>query len=64
MENVVKTYQKDIRVLKGISMDAKRGQITCLLGNNGSGKSTIIDLIAGLKSSNGGSIRVSGVDIS
>lgn len=46
MENVTKKYKKQV-IVEDINLKLKKGTITSLLGNNGSGKTTIINLIAG-----------------
>ncbi|MGM0885113.1 MAG: ABC transporter ATP-binding protein [Bacillota bacterium] len=56
---------KDIRkryrrrdVLNGVSFTAEKGEITCLIGVNGAGKSTILKAIMGLTPISGGSIHI------
>ncbi len=41
-------YQHVIQVLKGVSVEVGDGQIVCLLGANGAGKSTTLKAISGL----------------
>ena len=50
------------RVVDDLSFDVHRGEVFALLGHNGAGKSTTIDLILGLKSPDGGSARMLGMD--
>ena len=50
------------RVVDGLSFEVHRGEVFALLGHNGAGKSTTIDLILGLKSPDGGSARILGMD--
>lgn len=38
----------DLEVLKGISMEIKKGEVICIIGPSGSGKSTFIRCINGL----------------
>ena len=45
--NNVKTYYGNIRALKGISMEVAEGEIVCLIGGNGAGKSTTLMTISG-----------------
>ena len=49
--------------LMGVSFDIKPGQVVAIIGRNGSGKSTIVKLIAGLYPPQGGGIRIDGLDI-
>jgi len=47
-------------VLNGVTFTADKGQITCLIGMNGAGKSTVMKAIMGLTPLNGGQIRIDG----
>jgi iron complex transport system ATP-binding protein len=51
-------------VLQSVNLIASRGQLICLLGLNGSGKSTFLRTIAGLQPPLCGEIKVGGVRIS
>lgn len=44
----VKTYYGNIRALKGISIEVDEGEIVCLIGGNGAGKSTTLMTISGV----------------
>jgi len=46
------------KVLNGVSFTAEKGQITCLIGINGAGKSTILKAIMGLTPVKSGLIRI------
>lgn len=48
------------KVLKDVTFTAEQGEITCLIGQNGAGKSTILKAIMGLTPIHGGSIRIDG----
>ena len=50
------------RVVDGLSFDVEKGQVFALLGHNGAGKSTTIDLILGLKTPEGGTAKILGMD--
>ena len=50
------------RVVNDLSFDVRKGEVFALLGHNGAGKSTIIDLILGLKTPDSGSTRILGMD--
>ncbi|QYR20760.1 ABC transporter ATP-binding protein [Paenibacillus sp. sptzw28] len=51
-------------VLSGVSFTAEKGQITCLIGINGAGKSTVLKAIMGLTPLKGGEIRIDGQPLS
>ena len=53
---------KGRRVVEGLSFDVQKGEVFALLGHNGAGKSTTIDLILGLKAPDGGSAKILGMD--
>lgn len=62
MIEVVDLHKKYNRkkVLNGVSFTAERGQITCLAGLNGAGKSTVLKAIMGLTPIHGGTVLVEG----
>ncbi|MBU2552396.1 MAG: ABC transporter ATP-binding protein [Proteobacteria bacterium] len=49
-------YQHVIQVLKGVSLSISEGQIICLLGANGAGKSTTLKAISGLLAAEDGRV--------
>ncbi|MGC8702573.1 MAG: amino acid ABC transporter ATP-binding protein [Thiomonas sp.] len=50
----------NIEVLKGISLDVRRGEVVCLLGASGSGKSTFLRCINHLEKIDAGRLTVDG----
>ena len=62
VENIITRYGA-IEALKGISLEAQHGEVTCLLGPNGAGKTTTMFTIAGILSSHSGSITLDGDDL-
>jgi branched-chain amino acid transport system ATP-binding protein len=56
VRNIEVVFSDVILVLRGMSMEARRGQITALLGANGAGKSTTLKAIAGLLHTEDGEI--------
>jgi branched-chain amino acid transport system ATP-binding protein len=44
----VKTYYGNIRALKGVSLEVNQGEVVCLIGANGAGKSTTLMTISGV----------------
>ena len=53
--NISKSY-KGIKVVKGVSVNLKKGEIVGLLGPNGAGKTTTFDMIVGLINPDSGNI--------
>lgn len=49
-------------ILKGVSFDAKPGEVTALLGPNGAGKTTTLSIAQGIDPASSGSVRLLGVD--
>lgn len=66
VENVTRHYQMgdaEIRAVDGVSLQVAPGDFVALLGSSGSGKSSLLNLIAGLDRPTGGSIVVQGSDL-
>ncbi len=61
-ENVEKSFGM-AKVLKGISFDVFRGERVALFGPNGSGKTTIVKLMAGLLKATRGKVKVFGKEV-
>ena len=57
VKNVSKKYRK-VKALDDISFNIEEGKITCILGINGVGKSTILKSIAGLIKPDKGEILI------
>ncbi len=51
----------DIRVLDRVSFRCEAGSFTALIGPSGAGKTTILDLVAGLRSAQDGNLRIDGI---
>jgi urea transport system ATP-binding protein len=52
------------QALRGVSLSASIGKVTCLLGRNGVGKTSLLRAICGLQPIASGSIAVDGTDVS
>ena len=63
LDNISK-YYGNIIALSGISTSVTAGEVTCVLGDNGAGKSTFIKLLAGVHQPTEGSIRMNGQEVS
>ena len=62
VENIDFKYEKEL-VLKNFSMNVPKGQTIALVGQSGSGKSTIANLITRFYDVTGGTIKIDGTDI-
>ena len=51
------------QALRGVSLTADMGRITCVLGRNGVGKSSLLRAITGQHPLSGGAIRFNGVEL-
>lgn len=59
LERLNKAYKKN-KVIKDLSFDLNKGEIMGLIGQNGSGKTTIFKTILGLVQKNSGQMRING----
>jgi ABC-2 type transport system ATP-binding protein len=50
-------------VLKGVDFEVRRGEIFALLGSNGAGKTTVINICSTLLKADGGDVSVCGFDV-
>jgi len=55
--NIKKAFGS-VDALKGVSMFAKPGEVTAIIGDNGAGKSTLIKCISGVYNSDEGEINL------
>ena len=62
LKNIVFKYEKE-NVLNDFSISVKKGQTVALVGQSGSGKSTIANLLTRFYDVNEGSIEIDGIDI-
>jgi NitT/TauT family transport system ATP-binding protein len=64
VKGVAKVYDNGLEALRNISLSFPKGQLSTLLGPSGCGKTTLLKIIAGLISRNGGEVLVKGKPVS
>lgn len=63
VKNAAFTYDEKRMIFEDVNFSVGEGEILCIIGPNGCGKSTLIDCILGLNKLKKGSILVEGLDI-
>ena len=63
LDGVSKSFENDRRVLRDVSIELRRGEMISLTGASGSGKSTMISLLAGLAVPDVGQVVFDGDDL-
>ena len=61
--DLVAGYLPGIDILRGVSVDAMRGQVRCVLGPNGTGKSTLLKVLFGFLPAREGAIAFDGQSV-
>ena len=65
-EGLVKIYkskQTEVLALQGLDLTVETGELTALIGNSGSGKSTFLNMIGGLDRPSAGALKVDGKNL-
>lgn len=60
VENLRKTFNDNVEILKGISFSVEKGEVLSIIGPSGSGKSTMLRCISQLETVTDGSISICG----
>lgn len=63
LRNISKSYRKgkeQVPVLADLNLDIRLGDFLALMGPSGSGKTTLLNLLGGLDSPSGGSLKIAG----
>ena len=65
-DNLVKIYktkETEVLALQGLDLTVEEGELTAIIGNSGSGKSTFLNMIGGLDRPSAGSLFVAGSNL-
>lgn len=63
IKNLTKIYDKKVKAVDNINFEVKEGTLFSFLGLNGAGKSTTINIIAGILKKTSGNVIINGYDI-
>lgn len=60
---IYKTKETEVLALQGLDLEVKTGELTAMIGNSGSGKSTFLNMIGGLDKPSAGKLWVNGKNL-
>ncbi len=60
---IYKTKETEVLALQGLDLTVNTGELTALIGNSGSGKSTFLNMIGGLDRPSAGKLLVDGKNL-
>lgn len=60
---IYKSKQTEVLALQGLDLTVEEGELTAIIGNSGSGKSTFLNMIGGLDRPSAGSLSVAGSNL-
>lgn len=63
VENVTKSFG-GLKVLKGVNLDVKKGEVVSIVGASGAGKTTLLQIIGTLHRADGGEVYIAGEKLS
>ncbi len=65
-KNISKTYKMgevEINALNGATFEIEKGELVCILGPSGAGKTTTLNILGGMDTATSGNLIIDGVDI-
>ena len=64
VRGLTRTYARGrVRAVNGVSVAAGRGEVVGLIGPDGAGKTSVLQILAGVLDADGGTVSVAGVDV-
>ena len=63
VQNITKSF-RDLKAIKSLTLEIAEGEIYGLLGSNGAGKSTTINILLGFLKPDSGNSSIKGIDTS
>lgn len=64
VKKIFRIGREKVKALNGVSVDIYKGEFVIILGTSGSGKSTFLNVVAGLEKPTSGSVKILGEEIS
>ena len=61
-KNIEKSFG-DLKVLKGVDFEARKGEVVSIMGASGAGKSTLLQILGTLLTPDAGSLTIGGTDV-
>ena len=62
VSNIEKSFG-DLKVLRGVSLEVKKGEIVSIVGASGAGKTTLLQIIGTLLPADGGEVKINGTKL-
>lgn len=62
LTNISKSYG-DVKAVDGISLQVKKGEVLGIIGANGAGKSTTLEIMMGIRRPDAGTVKVLGMNV-
>jgi nitrate/nitrite transport system ATP-binding protein len=63
VQGLSKSYVADRPVFEAVSFDIKRGEFACIIGHSGCGKTTVLNVLAGLDRASSGEVFMDGREV-